>query len=161
MPPSSEARVDTGEVVSWSATSARSTWDRLVGMRMVDLNAAGWAAVLAPGAVTGLALTWRRPRLRPLGVLGGMAAAVAVARVVDERRWRASTVRRELDLDEAQVVATARAMQADGLPVHVFEDRYDLPDGLVVLRRGIAHPAAAQARVERWLDEHRVDEPRP
>ncbi|HEY5878047.1 MAG TPA: hypothetical protein VIU11_04000 [Nakamurella sp.] len=101
--------------------------------RQVELSAAGWTALLAPGAVVGLAvgLTGTRGRLRPGRVAAatvvGAVVLVALARVVDELRWRRSAVCIELDEPDA-VLDLLQAVRAEGVHADMIRSA-DGPSG--------------------------------
>jgi hypothetical protein len=91
-----------------------------LGFRQVRLSPAGWLAVLAPGAVAGLAVGLSGPREghRPgravAATAAGALAGVTVARVVDELRWRRSAVCIELAEPDA-VLDLLQAVRAEGV----------------------------------------------
>lgn len=84
------------------------------GFKTIELNAAGWSALIAGGAVAGAAasLASRAPLVPTimLGVVGGWAALLGL----DHRRWRNSTVslsRNDLSAETyAEAVERLRAM---------------------------------------------------
>lgn len=63
------------------------SWLRTGGFRQADLNAAGWAAVLAPGAAVGLvfAIGFDQPLI--VGVVAGATFSWLIALSVDRWRW--------------------------------------------------------------------------
>lgn len=91
-----------------------------LGFRQVELSPAGWAAVAGPGLVVGcaagLVLTRGRRRPAPLAVAGAAGAllGVVVARVVDELRWRRSSICLELSEPDA-VLDLLQAVRAEGV----------------------------------------------
>lgn len=100
------------------ASSSRRPRLPAVGFRGVRLNAAGWSAVLVPGAVLGAAIgalvgsAARRPLRVALCGAAGAAAGLAAARVADEIRWRDTPVTLHIDepdeaLDVMQAVRAA------------------------------------------------------
>lgn len=116
----------------------RSTWAarswgafrRTGGFRTVQLNIAGWLAVLAPGALVGL-ITGLIISQHVLAItVVCVAAAWSVALIADYLKWRRSETGFDIsDLsDEARLKLTTR-LQAEGISFRIeqlwFED--DLP----------------------------------
>ncbi len=103
--------------VRWAA----SGW----GFRTVRLNAAGTAAVLAPGALAGAGLglltsvrTATSPsksltRVLILGV-GGAVTGLILARIADEQRWRGSSTSLQLD-EPDEALDLMQAIRAAGV----------------------------------------------
>ena len=91
-----------------------------LAFRQVELSGLGWAAIVLPGAMAGasagLALTRGRLRPGPLAAAGlaGALLGVAVARVVDELRWRRSAICLELAEPDA-VLDLLQAVRAEGV----------------------------------------------
>ena len=95
------------------------------GFRTVSLNAAGAAAVLAPGAAAGARLgllTKTSPLGSPSGKLtrvlvlgiGGAVTGLILARIADEQRWR--NMMTSLRLDEPdEALDTMQAIRAAGV----------------------------------------------
>jgi len=95
------------------------------GFRTVSLNAAGAAAVLAPGAAAGASLgllTKASPMGSPSGKLtrvlvlgiGGAVTGLILARIADEQRWR--NMMTSLRLDEPdEALDTMQAIRAAGV----------------------------------------------
>jgi len=95
------------------------------GFRTVSLNAAGAAAVLAPGAAAGASLgllTKASPMRSPSGKLtrvlvlgiGGAVTGLILARIADEQRWR--NMMTSLRLDEPdEALDTMQAIRAAGV----------------------------------------------
>jgi len=89
-------------------------------MRRAGLGSAGWAAVLAPGVVTGAGIAivtaGGRPGLGRLAgcVAGGMLTGTLIARIVDEVRWRRSAVSLEVDEPDA-ALDLMQAVRAEGV----------------------------------------------
>ena len=87
--------------------------------RMMELNAVGWSALLAPPAVVGGVVALALGRPVAVGALGGAGAAVVVAVAWDRWRWSNSmvSVSSALDLDDLRTVADR--LRADGVDVTV------------------------------------------
>jgi hypothetical protein len=102
-------------------SSAFSILRRVRGgpLRMIELNAAGWSALLAPPALVGgvVALALGRPVV--VGALGGAGAALAVAGAWDRWRWWNSVVSVSSDLDLADLRGVAERLRAEGVDVTV------------------------------------------
>ena len=87
------ARVEPRPTGSLHLSDEGHAYEGRGGFRTVQLNAAGWTAVLSPGVVIGglaaglaFGAEWAAA-----GVVGGMAAAYAAARLADEVRDRRRT----------------------------------------------------------------------
>jgi hypothetical protein len=122
----------------------RSGW----GFRTVRLNAAGTAAVLAPGALAGAGLglltspttpstgspTRNLTRVLILGV-GGALTGLILARVADERRWRGMMTTWQLD-EPDEVLDLMQAIRAAGVEAEMIRaDEHAHPDlGAYALR---------------------------
>ena len=130
---------------------ARSGW----GFRTVQLNAAGTAAVLAPGALAGAGLglltslrTVAPPsksltRVLILGV-GGAVTGLILARIADEQRWRGSSTSLQLD-EPDEALDLMQAIRAAGVEADMIKADADVdPD------------SAAYALRYRRKDEGRV-----
>ncbi|WP_420123826.1 hypothetical protein, partial [Nakamurella sp.] len=78
-----------------------------LGFRRLRPSAAGWVGLLAPGLAAGLLAGWGRghgrahPGRVAAAAVGGALLGVAVARAVDELRWRRSAVCLELTEPDA------------------------------------------------------------
>jgi len=84
------------------------------------LSSVGWAAVLAPGWLAGIALAVATARGRPDAgrvlacAVGGAAAGVLIARAIDEVRWRSRAV--SLEVEESDVALDLmQAVRAEGV----------------------------------------------
>lgn len=125
------------------------------GFRTVRLNAAGTAAVLAPGAAAGAGLglltrsapvgspTGKLTRVLILGV-GGAVTGLILARIADEQRWR--SLMTSLQLDEPdEALDLMQAIRAAGVDADMVRADAD------------AHPDfGAYALRYRRRDERRV-----
>ena len=115
----------------------RSGW----GFRTVRLNAAGTAAVLAPGAVAGAGLgLLTSPRTSPTGSpsrnltrvlilgVGGALTGLILARIEDERRWRGMMATWQLD-EPDEVLDLMQAIRAAGVEAEMIRaDEHAHPD---------------------------------
>ena len=86
---------------------------------MVELNAVGWSALLAPptlaGGVASIAVGWHPT----VGALAGAAAALVVAVAWDRGRWWNSVVSVSSDLDLEELRRVADRLRAEGIDVTV------------------------------------------
>lgn len=103
-----------------------------LAFRRVRLSIVGWTALLTSSAATGLAagLAGARGRPRPgllVAATGvGMLAGVALARIVDEMRWRRTALCVELPEPDA-VLDLLQAVRAQGVQADMI--RADGPPG--------------------------------
>ena len=90
---------------------------------MVELNAVGWSALLAPPAlavgVASIAVGWHPT----VGALAGAAAALVVAVAWDRGRWWNSVVSVSSDLDLEELRRVADRLRAEGIDVTVDGSR--------------------------------------
>ena len=108
--------------------------------RMVELNAVGWSALLAPpalaGGVASLVVGWHPT----VGALAGAGAALVVAVAWDRWRWWNSMVSVSSDLELEELRRVADRLRVEGIDVTV-----DAADpGLVVA------PDSDREDVDHW-----------
>ncbi len=86
---------------------------------MVELNAVGWSALLAPpalaGGVASIAVGWHPT----VGALAGAGAALVVAVAWDRWRWWNGVVSVSSDLDLEELRRVADRLRAEGIEVTV------------------------------------------
>lgn len=111
----STARTSTARLTQDGPPAALS-----VLLRRTPLSPVGWAAVLAPGWLAGIAIAVATGRGRP-GVgrvlacgLGGAAAGVLISRGIDEVRWRSRAVSLEVEEPDA-ALDLMQAVRAEGV----------------------------------------------
>lgn len=91
-----------------------------LAFRQARPGAAGWALVVAPGAVAGagVGLTAGKGRVNVgrllTGAAGGAAVSLLIARAVDEVRWRRSAVSLAVDEPDA-ALDLMQAIRAEGV----------------------------------------------
>lgn len=91
-----------------------------LSFRLIRLDPVGWAAVLAPGALAGIAVAVATGRGKPVAgrvlacAVGGAAASVLAARAVDEVRWRTRAVSLEVEEPDA-ALDLMQAVRAEGV----------------------------------------------
>lgn len=111
-------------------SSAFSILRRVRGgpFRMIELNAVGWSALLAPPALVGGVVALALGRPVAVGALGGTAAALVVAVAWDRWRWWSGAVSVSSDLDLDRLQGVVERLRVEGIDVTV--DAADL--GLAV-----------------------------
>jgi hypothetical protein len=125
-----------------------------LAFRRAPLGIAGWARILAPGALAGatIALTGsRRPGIGQLaaGVGVGSLTGLLLARGIDEVTWRSSAVSLEVDEPDA-ALDLMQAVRAEG--VHADLVRADARGG----RAAGSRPGGPYALRYRAKDDRRV-----
>jgi len=121
---------------------------------MVQLNAAGWLAVLTPGVALGVAIAAVvRWSLLIGAVVGGLLSWV-VAVAVDTCRWRNSSMGLDVtDLDLAIVQSAIADLRAIGVDVQLDTSNFASAQGVEVhLQALMKH----RQRVEAALAAHRL-----
>lgn len=91
---------------------------------MIELNAVGWAAVLAPGAVLGgLAGLFTRRPISACAVVGAATSWLS-ALTIDAVRWRSSEISMRLpgELADEETERVVRALKANGVGADVREE---------------------------------------
>jgi hypothetical protein len=94
--------------------------------RRARMTATGWAVLLAPGALAGgvaaAVAAGRRARVVPLlvGIGGGAACSLLLARIVDEVRWRRSAVSLAVDEPDA-ALDLMQAVRAEGVRAEIVQ----------------------------------------
>jgi hypothetical protein len=115
----------TGRTGYASRTYRASTWGRVAawartgGFRTVELNPAGWAALLVPGAVVGAGAALARGAPVASGAAAGSLAAWAAGLVADGVRWRRAWVTVYLELSLEETEGLARALRLAGCDAEV------------------------------------------
>jgi hypothetical protein len=92
----------------------------LLAFRRAQLNPAGWAAVLAPGWLAGVAVAVTTSKDKPqvgrvlLCAAGGALGGALLARGIDEVRWRSRPVSVEVEEPDA-ALDLMQAVRAEGV----------------------------------------------
>ena len=109
---------------------------RCGGFRMIELNLAGWLAVLAPGVLIGVVVAEVLGGDRLVGGALGLSLWWGTALTVDFFRWRQSGIAWQVDdhCRGAVGVAVGQLVE-DGVPVKIIEESYS-PRGHVVSVEG-------------------------
>ncbi|MEP6559763.1 MAG: hypothetical protein ABJD68_01640 [Nakamurella sp.] len=85
-----------------------------------DYPAAGWATMLSPGLLAGVAVAAVTGRTRPgalrlaAGAAAGLLAGAVLARITDEWRWRRTAVSLQVDEPDA-ALDLMQAVRAEGV----------------------------------------------
>lgn len=87
--------------------------------RMMELNAVGWSALLAPPAVVGGVVALALGRPVAVVALGGAGAALVVTVAWDRWRWSNSVVSVSSDLDLDDLRTVADRLRAEGVDATV------------------------------------------
>ncbi len=97
---------------------------------MIELNAVGWSALLAPPALVGGVVALALDRPVGVGALGGAGAALVVGVASDRWRWWncVASVSSDLDLDELRGVV--ERLRVEGVDVTVDAADFGLVQSL-------------------------------
>ena len=102
------------------------SWLRTGGFRQVDLNAAGWAAVLAPGAAVGLVFAIGFDQSLIVVVVAGATFSWLIALSVDRWRWLRSGCGYDIgDLSAAATEDLTTRLADDGIGFHLAVETFE------------------------------------
>lgn len=129
---------------SWSGSALAVA--RTGGFRQVELNAAGWAVVLAPGAFLGAVGGVVLHRSLWLTAPAGAMCSWMIAVLVDGRRWRRSECGYPLDdLDPVAASGLLVELERAGVPFRVEQDVHEPENARRILYVQMRHRSLVEA----------------
>ncbi|MBI4935092.1 MAG: hypothetical protein HY828_14510 [Actinobacteria bacterium] len=107
-------------------TAHIARWLRTGGFRQIDLNIAGWTAVLAPGAAVGLVSGILLDQVLLIAVPAGLVCSWLVAVSIDRWRWSRSECGYDIsDLSPQATDDLTARLTSDGIRFRVAVETFE------------------------------------